>query len=113
MQLLINSSGVSLSMDLKQASQTPVSHMQMVPSSDPEMMCLLSCENTTELTPLVCPINGPDMSFPVFVSQTQIVLSDDPDTIYLLSCEKATEQTGPVCPIIGPEIISPVFASQM
>jgi hypothetical protein len=56
--------------------------MRIVPSYDPEMTCLLSCKNATEMTSSVCPLNGPAMMSPVSVSQTQMVLSFDPETTF-------------------------------
>jgi hypothetical protein len=75
-------------------------------------MRLLSCENATDLTPLVCPLSGPTTTSPVSASQTRIVWSDEPETMRLLSCENATELTPLVCPSSGPTTSSPVSASQ-
>jgi hypothetical protein len=88
--------------------------IQVVLSSEPEAICLPSCETATEVTQSECPLNGPATISPVPVSasQVRIVLSLDPETIFLLSCKNATEVSQSVCPSNGPATISPVLASQ-
>ena len=75
-------------------------------------MRLPSGENATDLTELVCPLNGPETTSPVSTFQTRIWLSEEPETIRFPSGENATEYTGPISPSNGPKIISPVSASQ-
>ena len=50
-------------------------------------------EKATELTQLVCPVNGPASVSPVVVLHTRTVLSTDPETMCWPSGESAMEET--------------------
>ena len=50
-------------------------HTQIVPSLEPETMCVLLGENATDLTQFVCPLKGPAMVLPVCGFNTRMVWS--------------------------------------
>jgi hypothetical protein len=62
-------------------------------SSEPETMRLPSCENATELTPLVCPSSGPTTTSPSLHPRLGLSGPREPETMRLPSCENATELT--------------------
>jgi hypothetical protein len=90
-------------------SPVAASQMRFVLSPDPETPCLLSGENTTEVTPSVCPSNGPYDASSLSVPDASSLA----ETMRLLSGENATKVTQPVCPSDEPAMMSPVSASQM
>ena len=93
----------------------PTSQLWMVLSAKIDVMQVLSGENATNGTNLVCPHNGTPNRLPVSASQIQTVLSYKPDTTMdMLSGENVTDLTlSKLCPCNGFPTRQPVSAFQM
>lgn len=83
------------------------SHIKMWKSSSLKATLLLSDENATDQTVLLCSSNWSSCS-PVCASQMRTEQSREPETIRRSSRENATQKTAPVWPFSGPRTVYPV-----